>query len=502
MYEPQRQYIAGVAVMYVKNLRQALNAFLAVIFASLGGERFAMWGMGLQGWAVVLGVVFLIWTVLQYLRFRYYVEEGHFIIQRGVFQYKRVSVPFARIQNVNTTQNVVQRLLNTVGLKIDTAGSALKEVEIPSLSRRRADALQQFLLQQRALEDSPEERADTEAQAAQQESTGEESQAPVFSLRLVDVLRISLTANHLRNGLVLVAIVYGYLNQYQDLLLEPIEPWLERINGSVPHTAVVLVPLGVVLFLVLALITSMITYLLRFYGLRLYLDQRGLRLISGLLRRNEYRLPRPKIQYFRWSSNPLRALIGYRSLHIRQASSVQGQGRRSVEIPGLLPPQLLALLNRFYPHRHAGRYYYYQAHSLLFRQLFTWVGLFPVLGVSVLHRFVASVPLWGLLILLLHLGWTALWTYQYYRRTRLRINGEVIQLYKGWLFPSRLLIQHYKLQNMTLSRSIFQRRLGLATLHFSTAAGTVSMPHLPVEAARWWYDYLLFRIETSRRSWM
>lgn len=498
MYRPQRQYIAGVAVMYVKNLRQAINTFLAIVFASLGGERFEMWGLGLQGWAVLIGVFFLFWTVLQYLRFRYYLEAGHFVIQQGVFQHKRVQVPFGRIQNVNMTQNVVQRLFKTVGLKIDTAGSAMKEVHIPSLSRTRADALQQFLLAQRA----PEGEETAEATASQEASAGTESETPVFALRLLDVLRISLTANHLRNGFLLLAIVYGYLNQFQDLLLEPFEPWLEQFNGRVPHTAVVLVPLGILLFSVLAVLTSMVTYLLRFYGLRLYLDQRGLRLISGLLRRNEYRLPRTKIQYFRWSSNPLRAIIGYRSLHIRQASSAQGQARRSVEIPGLRPPQLLDLLKRYYPRRQAGRYFYYRAHNLLFRQLFTWVGLFPLVGFALLEGLVISFPWWVWGLLEGHLLWTAVWTYQYYRHTKLRINREVIQLYKGWLFPSRMLVQHYKLQNLTLRQSIFQRRLGLATLYFSTAAGTVHMPHIPEAAARWWYDYLLFRIESSRRAWM
>lgn len=506
-FRRQRQYLAGVAVIYFRNLRRGLNFFLAVVVVSLGGDRFSMLGMGMYEWAGIMAFVFLIWSFLQYWRYFFYVQEDHFIVEQGVLSHQRVSVPFSRIQTVNTTQNIIQRLLQTVGLKVETAGSSVKEMEISSLSLPRAEELQEFLLAQKEQHETDSEISD-EAPRNAVDPLGEEeallaktNEEPVLKLSLKDVLRIGLTANHLRNGFILVVIVYGYLNQYQDYLMDPIEPYLKELFQVVPHSSMVLIPLGILLFSVLAVITSLVTYTLKFYGLRLYLNNRGLRMISGLLRRNEYRVLRPKIQYLKWKSNPLRALIGYRSLLIRQATGAQGSGQQSIEVPGLLSRALLNLIFELYPQRKTGYYYRYRAHVLLFRQLSLWYGIIPALISSTYIAWLGEA--WILLYLpIIWLTGVVLWAQRYYRTVKLRINREVVELRKGWIFPSTEVIPHYKLQNLSIHRSIFQRRFGLASLHFHTAAGSTAMPHIPVEEAQWWYDFLLYRVECSERSWM
>lgn len=507
-YRRQRQFAAGVAIIYFRNLRRGLNFFLAVVVVSLGGDRFSMLGMGMYAWATIMAMVLLVWSFLQYWRYFFYVQEGHFIVEQGVLSHQRVSVPFSRIQTVNTTQNPIQRLLRTVGIKVETAGSSVKEMEISALSLPRAEELQEFLLAQKEQHESDSETADDasreQAPAPRREEEAllaKTNEEPVLKLNLQDVLRIGLTANHLRNGFLLVVIVYGYLNQYQDYLMEPIEPYLEEVFQVVPHSSMVLIPLGILLFSILAVIASLVTYTLKFYGLRLYLNNRGLRMISGLLRRNEYRVLRPKIQYLKWKSNPLRALIGYRSLLIRQATSAQGSGQQSIEVPGLLSRALLKLIHELYPQRKQGIYYHYRAHVLLFRQLSIWYGIIPALLSSTYIAWLGDA--WILLYLPgLWLTLVLLWAWPYYQTVKLRINREVVELRKGWIFPSTEVIPHYKLQNMSLHRSIFQRRLGLASLHFHTAAGSTSMPHIALEEAQWWYDFLLYRIERSEQSWM
>ena len=132
--KPQRQSILGVAVIFFSNLRKAFNFFLAVVFVNLG-TKFRILSLGLEEWAYILSAVFLVISYLQFLKFTFYIKGDNFVIEKGVLSQEKINVPFARIQTVNTHQNIIQRILGVVGLKIDTAGSIQNEIQIPALVR-------------------------------------------------------------------------------------------------------------------------------------------------------------------------------------------------------------------------------------------------------------------------------------------------------------------------------------------------------------------------------
>ena len=58
-----------------------------------------------------------------------------------------------------------------------------------------------------------------------------------------------------------------------------------------------------------------------------------------------------------------------------------------------------------------------------------------------------------------------------------------------------------KAQSVTVKQSPLQRRHGLATLAVGTACGSVSIPYIDHGVARRLRDYVLYRVESSRRRW-
>lgn len=498
---PSRQSPVGVAVIFFKNLRIAVNILLSVLAVRVGFKS-SFLGLDIYTIGIAIILVFFIVSFLQYRRFFFYVENDHFIIEKGLFSKEKTTVAFDRIQTVNIKQNLIQQLLGVVALTIDTAGSADKELEIPALPGSYARELQQYLVKQKQLHKSGESKGEDEVQyaegLAEKDIADITDQRPLVKLGMADLLKVGLTENHLRTGLVVFAVINGYIWQYEEYLLKPFEPYLEQQTDFIARQYMILIPIAIVLFLVISILLSLIQAVLRYFELKFYVSSRGVQLVSGLLKRVEYQIPVNKIQYLKWKSNPLRKLIGLKTLVIKQASSQEAADRRSVKVPGCKKEQLQVVLDEFYPERSEGRFFQLRPHSLLALQLGIWLGVLP----SVAMCFAAFYD-WRLIFLPVFYLFPALFfIWKYYHSVELSINRQMIFLQKGWVYPSTLALKFFKLQNVTLSQSIFQKRRGLASITFYTAAGDEVMPHIPLEEAREIYNYVLYKIESDSRGWM
>jgi putative membrane protein len=495
LHQPQRQAPLGVIIMFFQNLRRAINFVLAVVVVNFGRD-FSWLGMGYTEWGIIFAGFFLVYSFLQYRKFYFYVSGDNFVIERGVLKQEKINVPFGRIQSVNTKQNVIQRLLNLVGLKIDTAGSQQQEINIPALSKAYAKELRDYLMEKRY--EHLEEAEESEEESI---SNNVGQREPLLRLSIADLFKVGFTQNHLRSGLILFAIVNGYIWEFEEYLIKPFEPYLEETAQTFVGKGFILFPIGLLAFVIISVIASLITTVLRYYNFSFYLGSEGLDIESGLLNRNSYNVPYEKIQYFFWESNPLRRIIGYRTLKVKQAGSQAVNERKLIGIPGLKARALLRIIQMQYPDRKSGRYTYYRPHRLLFIQRLVWLALVPSLLLSTLLYFqdldiifYIPIPLFFTLVVFL--------SYKYWRSIRIRVNAGYVEIQKGYVFPKRILVPNYKLQNLSLNQSFLQAWRGLKSFQFHTAAGTLSISHLPAEDSESLYNYLLFCIESSSEKWM
>lgn len=496
---PRRQSPVGVAVIFVKNLRIAVNILLSLVAVSVGFKS-SFFGIDIYTIGIVVIVIFFIISVLQYRRFLFYVEDDYFVIEKGLLSRDKITVGFARIQTVNIKQNIIQQILGVVALSIDTAGSAKKELEISALPGKYARELQHFLVSQKdQLAEVIESGEMVEEDADKPiEPQFDFQQKPLVKLGVLDLLKVGFTENHLRTGLVVFAIVNGYMWQYEEYLLKPFESYMEEQADFFLAEYMILIPATVILFLVLSVLTSLVQTVLKYFDLKFFVSEKGVQMISGLLKRVEYQIPIQKIQYLKWKSNPLRKLIGLQTLIVKQASSQEAGDRQSVKVPGCGKDQLLAVLNQFYPEREKGSFFEIKPQNLLALQLSVWLGLIPAMGISAL----AFIDYRYAILPVIYIIPVLFFVLKYYRSVRLNMNGEMLFLTKGWVSPSTLALKLYKMQNVSLSQSIFQKRRGLASLTFYTAAGDETMPHLPIEEAQEIYNYVLFKVQSEQRDWM
>jgi len=418
--KPQRQSILGVAVIFFSNLRKAFNFFLAVVFVNLG-TKFRILSLGLEEWAYILSAVFLVISYLQYLKFTFYIKGDNFVIEKGVFSQEKINVPFARIQTVNTHQNIIQRILGVVGLKIDTAGSIQNEIQIPALSKKHAQQLREYLMERKyeLKEESQVQDEEESSQASTDSAIGslKIDAKPILELSLKDLLLVGLTQNHFRSGLFLFAIVNGYVWQFEDFLLKPFESYLEETAESFLAQWIILLPFAVFLFLIISVLASLVGTALTHFQFKFFLGEDGMRMSSGLISKNTFNVPFGKIQYFKWESNPLRALIGFYTLRIKQAGTEAINDRKLISIPGIKARSLINVLDRQYPDRKKVAYQSFQVNSLLFIQLSIWLGAIPTLAALVLNFFVAEI-IWLYPLFFLYLALVLFFSYRYFYPTK------------------------------------------------------------------------------------
>lgn len=494
--KPQRQSPIGVGVLFFKKLRVAINIFISIVVVQFGFEtNLSSLSFGLIVGGVLL-VVFII-AYLHYRKFTFYVKEDSFIIEKGLVSRDKISVPFDRIQSVHINQNLIQRILGVVGLKVDTAGSAIKELEIAALPKTYARSLQDYLTEKRDAVLS-EESSDSEPIAMDSPKNVVAEKPPLIKLSLKDILRIGITENHLKRGLILFAIINGYIWQYEDFLLAPFEELMVEYEDYVMGEWLFLLPIAIVIFLIVALILSLLQSLLRYFDLKFFVDEKGVQLISGLIKKVEYQIPVNKIQFITWSSNPLRKLMGLKTISVKQAGSNQATDKQSMVVPGSSEQQLQVVLDEFFPERHSSPFMAFRSHAYFKTQLCILFGIIPSLlsiGFVFQNPWFAFIPfIWLLISIPLAIRFAASW--------EIECNKDLIKIKRGWIFPKVVIIKYYKLQNLKINQNIFQKKRKTVHLDFFTAGGNLRMWQLDEEVAKDLYDFILYKVESSNASWM
>ena len=96
------------------------------------------------GWIVVV-VLAVVHTVLRYRQWRFELDGDSLFLVRGVVTRVDTSVPFVRVQHVDTQRRPWERALGLSSVVVFTAGSRGADITIPGLRPERATELRERL---------------------------------------------------------------------------------------------------------------------------------------------------------------------------------------------------------------------------------------------------------------------------------------------------------------------------------------------------------------------
>ena len=467
-----RVHPGTIAIRYVKDLPQTLIGLPAV---------FAL--MSDTGWSYIVPIALtaaLVLGLTQWLawsRFRYGLGASELLIESGLLSRNRRSIPFERIQDLDIEQGPLHRLFGLAKVKVETGAGGKDEGVLDSVTLAEADRLRRVI------------RAGQGRAEAAVEAAAEPSDRVVFTMSPRRVFVSGL----FNFSLIWVAGLFGLLQTFEPLIpfdvrdpgrwLGLVESGQERFTAGA-IAAVLLVALG------LGVITGILRTLSRDWNFRLSAEGKRLRRTRGLFTRTEAVIPKRRVQLALLRTGPLRQAVGVGELFVQTLGSSKGQGGLQSVAPFARSPEIERVVEEL-PGLHLpgdAPLARVSTRSLVRSAIQSLTGPTIAIAATATQRpeALAFLPILPVLLA------GAVLRRRFHRYGR---SGELLFVQAGWWRRQLWAVPIANVQSASISRSLLQRWLGLATLALDTAgAPTFGGPRIVdirVETARALRDDIL-----------
>lgn len=450
-------------------VQKVSSLLVAAFFLATSGtfpREFVVAGAGLGLLASVA------YETAYYRRFEYELTEDTFDIASGVVTRRNREIPYRRIQNVDVSRNVVQRLLGIAAVDLETAGGSSTEGSIRYVTAAEADRLQEEIPRRKAgdtdagAESAAESEGDEGATEEAIETSGErprsESDRGTETLFAINPKELALVG------------ALSFDARLVGLLLFLGSGSVPAVSGLVPDvSALLLTATGLLLggaLLAGSWLLGAAVAVSNYWGFRLSRVGDELRYERGLFRRFSGSIPTEKVQSLTISDNPAKRLLGYASLTIETAGYAAGQSEsggsqsavplarvdrvrdlaRTVESFGdpefTRPPGRIRV-------RYAFRY------ALL-------VGLATAVAGGV-HAYFGLFDRWYAPLALIAL--TPVAAHYKWKHRGFWLGPDHLVTRSGFWRRETKVVPYYRIQTVIDSRTVFQRRWDVATVVADTA---------------------------------
>lgn len=470
------------------------------------------------------GLIIVVTGVLRYWFFRFRIEADRLLVREGILRKTALELPFDRIQGINLERSLIDRVVGLVTVQLDTAGSDAVEARLPSVRTEVADRLRARLGAGRRAgawgglrpADPPaarEEPAGPPTTGTDAERRDAERSDVLLRLNAADMIRIGLATIQIPAVAAIFVALWREPRELSRRLAESfgVVPALEWVEGALATAAQGVSPAAFVTGLLAAgliavVLIAITAAFLRYHDFTLWRGPAAYRSRAGLFSQREVAVRFPRIQRVALLQTPLaRCFRRYRlTLHPAAddmdelvvplldgatAESLRGEVFAD-ESPGL------ALL----PADRA----FVRVSPFYIRGLALKIAAAPALALpailfltGILGRALAEASVWMLFWVLT--GGLVAW--MHWRRLGYVHDDDGMSIRRGFFDRNVDAFLFRKAQYATVRQSPLQRRRRLATLEIGLATETVSVPYIDHGIACRLRDYVLYKVESSRRRW-
>lgn len=434
-------------------VEQGLGVVVFVLFVgapAFGALEGVLGAAGAVALAGLIAAVVVGYGVAYYRRFEYELTADTFDIRSGVFARRDREIPLHRIQNVDISQNIVQRVLDIAAVRLETAGASGAEAHLKFVGKDRAGALQREISRlSRAKDGEPADDAATETLFEISDR-----ELGVLALVSADIQLVSIL-------FVVGSVVLPALGSVTE------SEWFFALDQGLGGLFGPLATLAGIVALGLAYGAINATL---YYGFTLSRAPGELRYKRGLIQRYSGTIPLSKVQSLTVTENVLARALGYASLEIETAGQSGGEGSQGGSqsaVPVAERDRVIELTNSIEqvgdvqferpPKRARQRYAVRYAGALG-----VLAGLVFLLQTAIGGSLYWWAPLVALPLVPLaaHIQW----------KHRGYYVGEDHVVTRNGFWVQRLkVVPYYRVQTVLSSETVFQRRRRLGTVTIDTA---------------------------------
>jgi putative membrane protein len=442
-----RLHPAGALVMVAGRARELVFLVALAIFG--GGETDETAWVYLALMPVVVILAFVRWY-----RFRYWLEDDHFRVEDGAIIRKQAYIPLDKVQAVDISAGLVQRVLGLVKLQVKT-GAAGTQAELSTITRAEAARLRALL------------RPDGD-EAAESATNDDASPGPSSTVHRLTPRELVL-AGATSGQLAVVGAMVGWLfSRIQDSVLELAIARLQSyVGGEVllptsPYVVAGLIGVGALLAWVLATLWSVAKYA------RFSVERRGRNIVvcRGLVEQQQIILPAGRVQAVRYTESLVRQPFGYGALYVETVGHAEEKGKASYLHPFVHRDACRALLADLLPQFDVDVSYVRPPRRALPRFL---VAPMSILLLLVLAGVLFVTPWMAVGLALAPLIGIA--GYVSWRDTGLSLGADVAVVRSRGARRTTAYLRRNTAQLTQTTASVLQRRRKVASVHLTVATG-------------------------------
>lgn len=463
MYKPQKLH----PISYISSLIEAIkqNIFLVVIFVFFQMRNFDWsnpWSYLSPGIFSFIFIISFVFNFLRVFKTRYWIEGQYFIVTSGVFNLERKELQIRRIQSMDTSQSIVNRVFGGVNLQIRTPSDG---IELKTITYQQSERIRD------AVEKVKTSFTNTKQVGVQEES----SHTPhatleyemLYGLSFKNLLFMSMTS-----GAIFVAFV----------TLAPIISALQNIInwswlfGSVDHFIkhqVFATLMSIIIVLVICYVFGVLLTMIRYYGYTLHRKDEYLHIQYGLLNIRRITVPITRVQAVIEDRSFLRTAFGYTAFAFLITSDQNLQNEDQVDgkvmiLPFIKQKEARQIIGDIVPH-----IMFHQIKTGIpwrgFHRRFWLVSLFLLIIAGCVHYYYSA---WVWFPIIIIIAYLIIHSYLAVKYSGATINTEQLGVTQLTKFGFRTTyLSREKIIGYHQSAHPLMRRVKLNHFHFLVAKG-------------------------------
>lgn len=483
---PQRQSPAAILIIMLQTAVQLVKTLWPVLIVYFLRNQKDEEGISFLWVILAFGLITIVMAVLKYWFYKFHISNDSFIIHSGWIKKKTLTLPLKSIQAVHLEQNIWQQFLKVSQVKLDSTGSEKLEVKIDALTLIKAEGLKQMLLS----------RAEIQQDAMHSTVLKENN---IIRLSMRDLLKLSLSANHLEAFFILFALSMNLINDVNKIF--NIDSWkvMGDYAGKMGGQKILAISILIIIVAIVSMIVSLFRTIIKYYNFRLEDTLHGWKIFFGLITRQQLIVPFKKIQIFSWRANWIRRKLDFWIIHIHSIGHDETKHKQHINIPVTKLEQAMTLSRRYQetPVFDIRKGAMIEPDYWKRKVLFVSAPATVILTI-IFYFFSGSTALWILLLFPIMAWYYITWRSNF----RWMANDEGIQMYSGVWGRKYTLLTWKKIQQVEIRQSLHQASYGFATLKFITAGGKVGLPYIQYDKALQLTDQILYYVESRKEEWM
>ncbi len=486
--QPTRQSSKGIIVIFGLQMVKFLkNGFIFLIpFIIRFINKGSVFGLNLPYvLLIVFGILALILlvSILKYLNFKFYSSSEGFHLEKGIINKENILIPKGKIQNVYIKQNLLQQVINVSSLTIETAGNDNAEVEISALPLDYALALKKELMADRTTE------------------IWEDDTIVYYRASIAKLFLEGITNNHIKSTIIILTFFIGWYYENKEFLQEfklneKVNHWFPTDSESL--STIILINLFAILVMLLGvMLFSILKTILVNYNLTVTEQNKNLEISKGLFNKVNLNLLPSRIQSIAVKTNRIKQLFQLHTLHIKQAMTNKEQ-KDKLSVVGLNSNQVDYLIEHMYSDFKKPKHK--QKPEFYFKRLLIIRSVIILLVLNSIIYLLNDSSFW--LLNLLVVPYAFLFVKYTYKKAFYSVEENYVTIEHGFIESTMHILEVHKIQSVSFTQTIFQKRRKIASLKIDTASSSVQIPHINDEHAKYLMDYLLYNLEISEKNWM